>query len=401
MGPMPKETDYILLIEQDFPEYRLEIFNRLADRISPLGLRVAFGALNKGHFHRAPELKRARFQYEEMEASWFVGGRILWLNYFKALKGQSRPKAVVVRHSIRSPLLVPFMFWCRGKSIPVVVWGQGFSRRRRFNPRGNILDWLNLRIVRMAGAYVAYSEAIKSTLQQYVTGEHVYVGSNTLNLRGLDEDLAALRRQERSAVRKELGMEGAFHLIFVGRLQKRKKPDVLIRALIWLSQTTGQRYVLTMVGQGEEELPLRQLTEQARNIEVRFAGSLSVDDPRLIQRLYASDLMVIPGWLGLAVNHAFYCELPVVTVSKSMDMNEDHPPEAAYLQHEVNGVVDTTGTVAGLGLAIEYGCKHRNRLSEGARRTYHDEMDIDIMIDAFVQALRQVGALETKAGGLT
>ena len=65
---MATETDYVLLIEQDFPEYRLEIFNRLADRISPFRLRVAFGALDKGHFHRAPELKRAHFQCEEMDA---------------------------------------------------------------------------------------------------------------------------------------------------------------------------------------------------------------------------------------------------------------------------------------------------------------------------------------------
>lgn len=398
---MSRETDYVLLIEQDFPEYRLEIFNRLVDRISPLGLRVAFGALNEGHFHRAPELKRADFQCEEMEALWLWDGRVLWLNYFKALKGKRKPRAIVVRHSIRSPLLVPFMLWCRWKAIPVVVWGQGFSRRRRFNPGGNVIDWINLRIIRLSGAYVAYSQAIKATLQQYFPGEHVYVGSNTLNLRELDADLAALKKRGRLAVRKELGMEGACHLVFVGRLQKRKKPDVLIRALAWLSRNTHQRYVLTMVGQGEEEQALHQLTEQCGDIEVRFEGSVSVDDPQLIRRLYASDMMVIPGWLGLAVNHAFYCELPVITVSKSLEMEEDHPPEAAYLQHQVNGVVDITETVAGLAQAIEYGREHRNRLSEGARKTYIEEMDIDIMIDAFAQALRQVGAVETKAGGLT
>ena len=48
----------------------------------------------------------------------------------------------------------------------------------------------------------------------------------------------------------------------------------------------------------------------------------------------ASDAVVIPGYVGLAVNHAFAHGLPVITCQ-----SEIHSPEIEYIENDVNGLI--------------------------------------------------------------
>src|SRR3546814_15903003 len=47
-----------------------------------------------------------------------------------------------------------------------------------------------------------------------------------------------------------------------------------------------------------------------------------------------ADALVIPGYVGLAVNHAFAQGLPVVT-----RRHELHSPEVEYIEHGRNGLI--------------------------------------------------------------
>ena len=124
---------------------------------------------------------------------------------------------------------------------------------------------------------------------------------------------AKLQADERVEIRGDLGVEDNSPIIlYVAKLQRRKRPDDLIRAAHRLEQM-GAPFHLVLVGSGEMEPELRALVEQLKLRTVRFAGF--VNQTRLPKIYGASDVFVLPSedepW-GLAVNEAMCASLPIV-----------------------------------------------------------------------------------------
>jgi phosphatidylinositol alpha-1,6-mannosyltransferase len=94
-------------------------------------------------------------------------------------------------------------------------------------------------------------------------------------------------------VRRRLGWDGRTVLLTVGRLQKRKGHDMLIRALPAIRQSVpGVLYAIA--GDGGERTTLEGLArEQGMAEQVRFLGA--VDDATLIRCYQQCDLFVLPN----------------------------------------------------------------------------------------------------------
>ena len=130
---------------------------------------------------------------------------------------------------------------------------------------------------------------------------------------------------DRLAARAALGLGPEPTLLFVGRIQRLKGIDILIRAAAELCDDLGVLRVLIAGGTGDE--PGRQRSEEARELQrlramvdelnlqsvVQFVGA--VDQPDLPTYFRAADVTVMPSTyesFGLVAVESMACGTPVV-----------------------------------------------------------------------------------------
>ena len=108
------------------------------------------------------------------------------------------------------------------------------------------------------------------------------------------------------------------------------------------------------------------MVEEAASTDdwVDFRGTMFGE--QMAAEVQSSELLLMPGLVGLAVVDSFALECPMVTVDLPF-----HSPEIEYLQHDVNGVclpTDTTADRYGDEVAALLGDPERlERLRAGCR----------------------------------
>jgi glycosyltransferase involved in cell wall biosynthesis len=168
---------------------------------------------------------------------------------------------------------------------------------------------------------------------------------------------------------------GQLRVLYVGRLQARKRVDVLIKACAVLEEPPG----LVIVGEGPERAALETLADRILPA-VHFAGHL---EGRALDEAFArADVFVLPGTGGLAVQQAMAHGLPVV-VGEGDGTADD-------LVRPANGWRIAPGDVPGLATILRQADGDRTalaRMGAESRRIAAQEVNIESMVDAFVKAI--------------
>lgn len=123
-------------------------------------------------------------------------------------------------------------------------------------------------------------------------------------------------------------------LIFIGRLTKVKKLDLIITAARNL-QDKDIKVNILFVGDGSEKQNLEELaTEQLLDGSFHFYGA-SYDEKINSKLIAVADLCVSPGNVGLTAIHSLSYGTPVCTHSNLLFQM----PEAEAIEHNVNGIL--------------------------------------------------------------
>lgn len=176
------------------------------------------------------------------------------------------------------------------------------------------LSWMTHRVLRNAKYLVANSQNTASLLRDNwnVPSGHVQV----LNP-GVDAGrfVPAPRDAE---VRRNLGWHDRPVVVTVGRLQKRKGHDVMIRALDTIREDIPD-VLYAIVGDGDERESLQRLTQELELGEhVQFLGE--IDDETMIRCYQQCDLFALPNrqvgrdieGFGMVLVEAQSCGRPVL-----------------------------------------------------------------------------------------
>lgn len=370
----------VVFVETEIPHYRVGTLNELNRSIGGRLVVLAGRCRTDSHLIEGDE-HAMEFQLVRIPSRWFLGNRLLWLNYFRALA--IRPtEAIIARDLVRSVWLLPFLAYCRLIGVPLLLWGQGYSRKRKFRPFRNPADFVHLVKAKLAKGYITYTSSIAENLGQWIPRNKLFVANNTVHFARRSPDV----KQDISQ-RLETASQGPIELLFVGRLQKRKKVDLLLKALAELRTQSNRQYRLSIIGDGELKGELQALAGQLELVNIEWFGNLRED--QVAPYLRKSHVVVIPGWLGLAVNHAFSFGVPVVTEFPNETLT-NHPPEIEYFHHHQNGYAYQADNPSDLARAIEHVVADLNRFSESALATYSLEMSIDSMMSGFKQSLEFV-----------
>jgi glycosyltransferase involved in cell wall biosynthesis len=163
--------------------------------------------------------------------------------------------------------------------------------------------------------------------------------------------------------------------LFVGRLQARKRVDLLLRACAALDQPVE----LNIVGDGPARGDLECLAKEVYP-RAHFVGAQQGAD--LDSFFSNADLFVLPGTGGLAVQQAMAHCLPVIVAEGDGTQND--------LVAGGNGWLIPTGDLAALTAVLREALSDPRRLRDmGAEshRLVGERFNIDVMVDIFARAL--------------
>jgi len=385
--PIPR----IAILHQGcIPVYRRAFYDRLA-RVQGREYVVVYGdpEPNSGILAAEPPFAFSSIHVRNRYLSLFGRSVAFQSAVSPVLNGDF--SALVVGHEIKyiaSDLLLLF-FRLMGK--PVLLWGHGqtndYFRSKRSLPGrvlGRMVEWVKSCMIRMASGYMAYTDRGAEYVAKIgMPRDRISVLWNTLDVSEVIAAAYGAETLDRAALRRELGIaEGAIVLLFIGRLYGPKKVDVLIDVAKQLRETYGLPVELVVVGSGPDEAALKARCADAS--WCKFLGPIF--DPKPLSRIFrVADTVVLPGKVGLVINHSFAFGLPVITCRQDVQ-----PPEIEYLTDGVNGLIleGSVGLLEGLRhFAISEDL--RNRLTRGAIET-RQKLDLQHMVDQFDAAVARV-----------
>lgn len=263
---------------------------------------------------------------------------------------------LVVNHS--HPYFFPFVFFLGLQGVLRITWTHGANLQRP-SRRSALVHHAEHEL---CDGIVLYSEQLRGHLLRRHRHK-AFVANNTLNLSSY-----AMPALDRRATLARHGITTRLNIIFVGRIQPRKRLEDLVSAFVMLNEAECG---LIVVGPDDEGI----LESVAQGIPRVYAlGSLYGND--VLDLLRSADVYCIPGAIGLSIVDAMYCGLPVVT--------EDvlHGPEIMYLRDGENGFMVPRGDIRALasrlsllladdGLRVRMSARARHEI---ATRGHIDEL---------------------------
>lgn len=367
----------VIIVQRSVPHYRLPFFKLLTDTNPDLEIVVYHSDKN---LENAGALGFASQYYPSYTLKPF--GFTLVIQPRLALGVLvARPNILIIEGTFGIITnFIPLLFR-RIMSIPTLYWTAGWR-----NPEitGWKL-WLKTLFIRTSlllstGAIVYGSSARQYLVAHGLPEEKIVVAQNTIDVESVISAYDYWAQQGK-LVRKKYALNLLYVISYVGHLSPMKRVHILLEAFLNLR---GQRndIALLIVGNGEQDAELRQFVHSNNVPNVYFVGEVVEG----VEALFAaSDLFVLPGTGGLALNQAMALGLPVIaTVADGTQIDLISPDE--------NGYIVPVDDAAALAMAIEKAIRshqHLKKLSENSLKIIRQKATLGNMVEQYSQAIRK------------
>ncbi len=353
------------LQQRVLPEYRAEFFDTLATACLK-GLSVFAGDPCRDEaVETVKKLNIANFTHARNLHFLSGGAYFYWQAGFLNWLRRWQPDVLIMEINPRNRTNPLAARWMKAQSRPVIGWGLGI-------PGGGFLHTLfHQTLLRSCDAIIAYSA---SAARQYsaagVNPAHIFIAAN-----------AVTRRPANSAIlRPPTYREDIPQVLFVGRLQPRKRVDTLLHALAKLPPHKQPR--LNIIGDGPDRSRLEMLAWEVYPRAV-FAGAKH--GVELEPYYEEADLFILPGTGGLAVQQAMAHSLPVIVGQADGTQGE--------LVREENGWTLSEDNPQILARIIDEALSDIERLRQkglASHRIVAEEVNLEAMVQTFATAVKSV-----------
>ena len=360
----------LALQQRVLPAYRVPFVDALAERCDG-GLSVFAGQpLADEQIKTSETLESASFvqtrNFHFMRISspiysCWQPGIVAWLEDWQpdVLIIEANPRYTSTRKAIR---------WMHSIDRPVIGWGLGAPPLSGFFSGWRVSS--RVRFTKSLDAVVAYSNKGAEEYQELsYPQERIFVAVN-----------AVVQAPQKPPPNRPPEFEQNPVVLFVGRLQPRKRIDILIRACADLPESIQPD--LYIVGEGPSRAEYEGLAGRIYP-KAEFLGALFGDE--LEGYFDKTDLFVLPGTGGLAVQQAMSHGLPVIMAEG--DGTQDD------LVRDVNGWQVLPGDQNALTNAMNTALSNPDQLRRMGTASYRivlEEVNVDAMADVFIEAIMSV-----------
>ena len=257
---------------------------------------------------------------------------------------------------------------------------------------GHIKPWANTNnavsklrklLVTQADAVIAYTEeGAKQAKEWGVTKDRVISMGNTLDLNAIEFAKSSVTSEIVRSKREALGFDNAPVFLFVGRPTPPKRLDLAIEATLSLE---GSEHPVNLVVIGDSKDIETHKALAGRSKRIVFLGEI-LNENDLAPYFALSEAVILPGAVGLTINHAFAYDRPLIT-----SRHAQHRPEIALAKEGCNTafVEDLSANSLAETLRILHEDQGLlSRLQEGAKKTATPGMDN--MVDCIILALKNL-----------
>jgi glycosyltransferase involved in cell wall biosynthesis len=189
------------------------------------------------------------------------------------------------------------------------IWTHGFLNRS-----GKLMDSIKMFMYKLADGILLYgNEAKKDLINAGLKPKKIHVIYNSLDYENQKKLRKLIIVADIDKIKSKLFKKpNLLQLMFVGRLTKQKKLNMLINAMGILKKR-GYEINLLLIGDGEQKSNLMQLVSQlGLDDYVNFYGK-SYDEDELAPLICSSAICVAPGEIGLTAMHSLGYGTPVIT----------------------------------------------------------------------------------------
>lgn len=362
---MTSSPNRLGLIQRVLPTYRVPFFDALADACAG-GLSVFAGQpLPVESIAVTDKLNRAQLTPAQ-NIHIFNPQHPLYFCYQRGLDDWItawNPDALIVEANFRYLSSPAAIRWMKKRNRPVIGWGLGAPLSR------GPLAGLRANFLRQFDALIAYSAR---GAEQYAglgfPSNRIFVAPNAVAAKPAHPMPARAERFDPWPV-----------VLFVGRLQTRKRIPSLLKACAELPGPLQPRLVI--IGEGPERKNLESLAA-AIYPAAEFLGALH--GPDLAPYFEAADLFALPGTGGLAVQEAMSYGLPVI-VAKGDGTQDD-------LVRPQNGWQIAPDDEFALLFALQDALSDISRLRKMGAESYRivaEDINIEKMVSVFLTAMQK------------
>jgi glycosyltransferase involved in cell wall biosynthesis len=361
----------LAILQRVLPFYRVPFFSSLA-RNCPAGMELFAGMPRPGEaIETADHFDEGRYiqthNIHLLKGSLYAclqPGVLAWLEKFQ-------PDVLIVEANPRYLSTPAAVRWMHARNHPVIGWGlgappmHGLFSNNRSQSRKKFLNQLD--------AMIAYSQ---QGADEYAacgfSRSKIFIAPNSAAFKPLSvpDD-------------KPDNWIGKPQILFVGRLQARKRLDLLFKACALLPKETQPE--ITIVGDGPDREQIEEAA-QAAYPEVIFTGTKTGIE--LDPYYQKADLFVLPGTGGLAVQQAMTYGLPVIVAAGDGTQSQMVRPENGWIISPDN-LDDLTKTLQA-ALSDPLGLRKKGLESY---RIVRDEINIEKMVEVFISAINSVSKL--------
>ena len=278
------------------------------------------------------------------------------------------PDALIVEANPRWLATPAAIKWMQSRGCPVIGWGLGApsSNSPHFLRKWGERKWEAF--LNRFNALIAYSQRGEDEYAAYgIPREKIFVAHNAVS-----------PAPATSPDHKPSNVE-IVTVLFVGRLQARKRIDSLLRACAEMPEPQPR---LVIVGDGPERQSLEQIAKQVYP-SAEFIGTKHGDE--LKPYFTEADLFVLPGTGGLAVQEAMSHGLPVIVAKGDGTQDDLVRPENGWQIPPG----DDDALIATMREALSDVSRLR-KMGEESYRIVSQEINLEKMVEVFVRALDSV-----------
>lgn len=344
----------VLLINQiNTPHYRVPIYNYLSTYLKKYGyiLTVASEGPQQDNPHRI------EYNYIDIPLNFVNLARLIV---------KLAPDAIIYWVNLKYLYMLPLLIFIKILNKKTIYWGHGIDL---LGTKATLLKYPAYYFEHwVSDAIILYGDHLKDNISRKFHNK-TFIANNTLNF--CDYKFKYANKDD---VLLRYNIKTKINIICMGRMQRRKRLDHLIKAYALLDRDDVG---LIFVGPDDEGILKNIKSKNIYKIPPIYGNER-------LDLLSAADIFCIPGAIGLSIVDAFYCGLPIVTEAG------DVSPENMYLKDGINSFIvprnDIELLTAKLGLLVE-NTSLRTKLSIAAREEITTNGNMDRMCNGFSEAL--------------
>jgi len=232
---------------------------------------------------------------------------------------EQKPSCIILFLHLKDIIILPLIYYCRLKRIPVVYWNFGID----LSDRGNkVKNFLYRHIHFMVNGILLYTANEKC----YIKPRHhpkTFAANNTVNMTDYEKTIFT-----GNILREKYGIKEKYIVLFVGRIIEVKRVDALLNCF-----RGNTDIAVVIAGKGITDEMLATIHGIANYY---YLGEIRYDKTEIAEIYHGADLVCIPGNVGLAIVEAFFWGKPLVTLKNTKSLNS---PEIWYLKDGENGYI--------------------------------------------------------------